>query len=257
MRLITLNIWGGKQFHDLMEFVRREAAGTDVFCFQEVFRTSSAFKENRGWRVNIFDELAAALPGFTGFFKSDQDGFDFDDPVDFPLSSGLAMFVRKRIPVSEEQEFFVYGERNQMIKGRPETRPRIVHAVRIGGKNTSTICNFHGYWYPGPKDDVPERIEQSKKILAFLATVKGAKILCGDFNLLPDTRSLRMLEEGGGLRNLVKEFGVSSTRSRLYAWPDKFADYILVSPEVKVEKFEVLQDVVSDHLPLMLDFSIQ
>ncbi|MBP8994985.1 MAG: hypothetical protein KBG30_14410 [Bacteroidales bacterium] len=80
----------------------------------------------------------------------------------------------------------------------------------------------------------------------------GAKILCGDFNVAPDTKSMEILETS--MNNLVKEYKVTTTRSHLYTKEHKFADYILVSPEIKVKKFEVIQDVVSDHLPLMLEF---
>ena len=51
--------------------------------------------------------------------------------------------------------------------------------------------------------------------------------------------------------NLVKAYGITSTRSLLYKRPDRFADYVLVSPEVQVEHFQVLDEVVSDHLPLL------
>jgi len=117
-----------------------------------------------------------------------------------------------------------------------------------------TICNFHGHWKPHTnKEDLPERIEQSKKIVEFLKPEKSKKILCGDFNLAPHTQSIRILEDG--MRNLVKEYGITSTRSHYYTKDGKFADYILVSPEVEVKDFKVLPDVVSDHLPLYLEFA--
>jgi endonuclease/exonuclease/phosphatase family metal-dependent hydrolase len=65
--------------------------------------------------------------------------------------------------------------------------------------------------------------------------------------------------ERSGIRNLVKEYGVESTRTKLYRRYEtgsKFADYIFVSPEVKVNDFKVLPDEVSDHSPLMLDFDL-
>lgn len=259
MRLITLNTWYGKLCDPLMQFVARHTEDTDVFCFQEVFDTSSDVTAHKGMRVNLRTELVQALPDFETYYAPVQDGYDDDSRVAFPLSVGLAMCVKKTFAVETAGEVFVYRQRNDMGEvPHFGMKPRNMQYVKfaINGRPV-TICNFHGYWYPGTKDDVPERIAQSKKILAFLATVKGAKILCGDFNLLPDTKSLRMLEEQGGLQNLVREYQVLTTRSRLYRWPDKFADYILVSPEVKVQRFEVMQDVVSDHLPLALDFSIQ
>ena len=115
-----------------------------------------------------------------------------------------------------------------------------------------TICNLHGHWTPSNKGDNEARLEQSYNIKKILDSIEGAKILCGDFNLAPDTKSMKILEND--MRNLVKEYKVTSTRSHFYTKEVKFADYIMVSPEVKVKDFKVLQDVVSDHLPLLLEF---
>ena len=64
---------------------------------------------------------------------------------------------------------------------------------------------------------------------------------------------------GRAMRNLIKEYGIESTRSELYndmeKWKDPIADYVFASPDVKVRDFKVLGDVVSDHLPLFIEFS--
>jgi len=60
------------------------------------------------------------------------------------------------------------------------------------------------------------------------------------------------------MRNLIKDYDITSTRSKLYTKHKKpvlFADYIFTSPEIEVRDFKVLPDVVSDHLPLLLDYS--
>ena len=69
------------------------------------------------------------------------------------------------------------------------------------------------------------------------------------YNLLPGTESVHMLEESG-MRNLIREYGVTSTRSSFYTKPEKFADYAFVSSGVSVTDFKVLPDAVSDHLAL-------
>ena len=81
---------------------------------------------------------------------------------------------------------------------------------------------------------------------------KGKKILVGDFNLLPDTKSLKILEKG--MRNLIKEFKIKDTRGELYEKELRFADYALVSSDVMVLDFKVLNEKISDHLPLYLEF---
>ena len=66
---------------------------------------------------------------------------------------------------------------------------------------------------PGHKLDTPVRLRQSKLILDFLKDKVGSKIIGGDFNLLPETRSVEMFEKAG-YRNLIKEFGIKNTRNK-------------------------------------------
>ena len=87
----------------------------------------------------------------------------------------------------------------------------------------------------------------------FLDKTPNPKILCGDFNLLPETKSLRILEEN--MVDLVKKFDIHSTRSVSFKYETRYADYMLVSPDVVVERFNAPHINVSDHLPLVLEFS--
>ena len=105
MKIIFLNIWGGKVFDPLMEFLKESAHDTDFFCFQEVFDSpphqrvgSGGSPEARevswGGRANILFDLHRVLPNFAAYFAPAVEGFDGDNPVDFPLSLGLAIFSR-------------------------------------------------------------------------------------------------------------------------------------------------------------------
>ncbi len=268
LMLETFNIWGGRVYQPLMEHLLKQAQAVDIFCFQEVYSTQSGrifTREIAGLdgshlpasdspaRANIYEEMIQALPEFHGYYSPSQDRYDIHGPVDYPLSFGLAMFVRKILQVEEEGGLFVHRAKNSVLGTDNATLGRNLQFVqfRRNGKQF-TIVNLHGLWNGKGKTDSPERIEQSRKIQAFLQSMVGAKILCGDLNLLPDTHSLGLLEQE--MRNLVKEYRVTSTRSQLYKKPDKFADYILVSPEVIVEDFKVLEEEMSDHLPLLLTF---
>jgi len=57
------------------------------------------------------------------------------------------------------------------------------------------IANVHGFWLKGNNRDTEERVTQSKKIVSLLSRFNEPKILCGDFNLAPHTRSIGMLED--------------------------------------------------------------
>ncbi len=94
----------------------------------------------------------------------------------------------------------------------------------------------------------------SEKISEFIKGIQGEIVFCGDFNLLPDTQSIKIIEETG-LRNLIAEYGITSTRTALYTKPEKFADYMFVSKGLDVRGFTILEDVVSDHAPLCLEIA--
>lgn len=251
MKLLSLNIWGGQIFEPLMEFFQKHSKEVDIFCLQEVFSTSSDKKESRGIRANIFQEITSVFKEFDGFFAPVVEDQDFEGSVDFSLSYGLAIFIRKSVKYSPPGHFFVYSGRDARYG-----HPRIMQYVRLRKDNKNiTIANLHGLVLESPdlKMDGPERLEQSQKIREFLEQERDAKILCGDFNLRPDTESLSILEKD--MANLIKTYNVATTRSPLYTRSEKFADYTLVSPEIQVKDFRVLQDVVSDHLPMLLEFT--
>ena len=242
MKLITLNIWGARVGVPFIEFVKNNQ-NIDIFCFQELY---SKAEEKLGHlypdsRHSIFEEIQTILPQHTSFFRPVVEGV-----------YGIGIFIKKTINISEEGEISIHPGNNQngVIDGHHE---RNLQWVKFGaGGQEYTVVNVHGLWNGKGKTDTPERINQSTRIKEFMDTISTHKILCGDFNLRPDTESLKIVEQG--MNNLVKIHGVSSTRTSLYKKDEKFADYIFTSPEVKVNKFEVMKDEVSDHSPLFLDF---
>ena len=58
------------------------------------------------------------------------------------------------------------------------------------------------------------------------------------------------------MQNCISQYNITSTRTSYYTKEEKYADYMLLSNELKINKFEVFTDVVSDHAPLFLDFEV-
>lgn len=141
-----------------------------------------------------------------------------------------------------------------MPKGDVGHHARNIQYVKIDTKDgPRVIINFHGLWNGKGKGDSEDRLLQSDKIIDFIKKVSNPVVLCGDFNLLPETESLKKFEEMG-LRNLIKENGITSTRTSLYTKPERYADYVFTSNDIKIKKFKVLPEEVSDHSALLLDF---
>ena len=248
MKLITLNLWGGIVYEPLMEFIKTHAKDTDIFCFQEMlFGDIPDFTPGDRARGNLFSEIKTILVDFNSHKRISPSKHFQHESIFF--GAGQAIFVRKGITVTADGGFLCYDEvPMNTVEGGKVTGN--VEWVDIEYSNQIlTIANLHGLWQKGTKKvDTPERILQSTIIKDFLSKKKGKKILCGDFNLKPDGKSIALLEEG--MRNLITEYGAISTRSGFYTGEEKFADYVLVSPNVGVLDFKVLQDQVSDHLPL-------
>ncbi len=256
MKLISLNTWGGKLYKPLMDFIKENSNDTDIFCFQEVFDTPTKNFEHSGFRLNIYNEIANILNDFQGFYAPTQDRYIFYVGFfDFDLSYGLACFVRKNIKVSSHGDFFVFRKRSDIDPNNiPYTLPKNVQYINLKYRDKNiTICNFHGIWIPMSKQDSQSRIKQSKKIKQFLDQQGGEKILCGDFNLDLNTKSIKILE--GSIRNLIREYQIPTTRNKYFPGDEKFADYVFVSDGIKVIDFQVPNVKVSDHLPLILEFS--
>lgn len=262
MKLITLNIWAGQVYEPLLAFLKENNNKVDIFCFQEVMVSSKSIFSN-GAKTDILEDLKKILKDYNLYLATPiLTGFDLKEKVDFDLQFGQATFIRKGIKVLKEETVFVYGENKPVnwwkikrLKNLYLDVPRNIQALVVEENNKKILVgNLHGFWMPRSKGDTPQRIKQSKKIKEILDGFNGSKILCGDFNLRPGIKSMEILEED--MENLIVKFNVKSTRSKLHKRKQKFADYILVSKDIKVNRFEALNEVVSDHLPLYLDFSI-
>lgn len=253
MRIITLNTWGGRAGKDrIFSFFKKYEASTDIFCLQEIWSSPYEHLEGQlagGLKIDYSDimtrgmqDISDLLSGYRAYFRPHHlDHY------------GLMMLVEKSLSIKEEGEIFVYKHKGYTPEGDVGNHARNIQYVTLETPDGPiTIINFHGLWNGKGKTDTEDRLQQSKNILAFMRTLKGECVLCGDFNLLPDTQSIQLFELAG-LKNLIKEHDIKSTRTSYYTKPEKHADYIFVTPRVNVNSFSVLPEEVSDHAALQVD----
>ena len=261
MKLISLNTWGGKVYKPLLKFVKEQSLDTDIFCFQEVYRSDSNQRLENTIRTNLLEELAQVLPRFKIFHFPTLIGFNTDtklEKVDFDLKYGPAIFVKNSISINQQKNYFIF--KNNIHDASEDfsnlATPLQYINLSFNGKNLA-VFNFHGTCFPFNKLDAPNRLKEARKVREIMSQISGAKIIVGDFNILPQTESLNII--GGDMRNLIKEYNIERTRSKLspfFGKPNfhKFADYTLVSKEIEVISFEVPDLNISDHLPMILEF---
>lgn len=229
MKIVFLNIWRGALKAELTAFIRQEAPTTDIFCFQEA---DPAIRQH----------LRQCLQGFTEYahdkFLNKHARFD------------QATYIRNDAEVTQT---------DVLLGHAPDSGLVLVTAIRRG-HDMVTVANIHGISFPADdKLDTTGRLVQSETIIESFRDVHHPVVVGGDFNLLPQAESVRMFAEAG-YQDLIADNHIRTTRNKL-AWekfpdnPQYYADYAFTSSDVRVHSFAVPELEVSDHLPLILEFT--
>jgi endonuclease/exonuclease/phosphatase family metal-dependent hydrolase len=261
LRIVSLNLWGGLAVDPLLDFIRQQEAHADLFCFQEALAAPELLPLECGFHTTLYQEIGEALPAFDGAFdpvvswpEPTEDGRQLQVPF------GLATFARRTLPISARRAARIIDHQDTLdaVPGLHGIVRRLQLTELRTPAGSLLVANYHGIARPGTKLDSDERLEQSRAIRRVLDAHDGPVVLVGDFNLLPDTESVRLLEQG--LRNLVIERAIPSTRSRLNPYfgtprEQPHANYAFITPELQVVDFAVPDIQVSDHLPLILDLA--
>ena len=223
-------------------------ADTDIFCLQEVYdnATGKDLTWTNGTNFNFFEDSKKLLPLYHSYYRPHLGDW-----------WGLALFVKKGTIIHEEGDFFVHKHKNwnMSVELLGHTAKNIQFLkTEVNGKPVA-VMNIHGLWNGKGKTDTDERITQSKNIVDFIRSLDMDFVFCGDFNLLPETESIKMIERELDCRNLITEYKVSSTRTSQYKKSVRFADYAFISKGVNLVDFKVLPDEISDHAPLFIEIS--
>ncbi len=263
MRIVSLNAWGGAMFDELAAWLPE--CGADVLCLQEVTRTPdldgwtrySDAERDLPQRADLFDDVAALLPGHHGRFVACDAGPVLDaEGVAHRQEFGIAVFVSRELALCATDATFVHGAFTEHEQWPATGRPRAAQAIRVSageGLRPVTVVHLHGLRDAAGKHDTPERQRQAERLATFVdrTTQPGdLTVVCGDLNLLPDSETFDVLG-AIGLTDLV---GHADTRTARYEKPLRHANYLLVSDLTAVRAFDAPPTPeVSDHRPLVLD----
>jgi len=243
MKLIQVNIWGGKLGFPLIDFLIQEKP--DFVCMQEVshlpghagplFVTLDEIRSETG-----FPHMAIA-PLFACQFMKRK--YQFCNAVisKLPFQNASVTFTR-----GSYIEDFDAVENDMNIRNFQDL------TVNIEGK-TLHMLNHHGHFVKGSKDGNDETMRQMGLLADHIDGLEGPIILCGDFNLVQTSPSLQQINEK--LTNLPVKYGLSNTYSEINIH-QVVCDYIFVSNEIKVKSFSVAEKLVSDHKALILEFEL-
>lgn len=244
MKIIQLNIWGGKLGHQVISFLKDE--NPDLVCMQEV----NDLKGRSGYKFFATLNEIKKEAGFDEAFMSPTYSARY---MERELAYGNA--ILSRLPFKSTETIFTHREyvRNfDVERDGGNIRNLQIVSVETGGK-TLNVLNHHGYHLKGTKQGDENTMKAAKTIAAEIRRLKGPVIMCGDFNLSPHSESLEVINKE--LDNLSIRNGLKRTYTKL-SIINEVCDYIFVNDQVRVKRFRISDELVSDHKALILEFEL-
>lgn len=266
MRLLSLNVALFETNNDLLlKFLTKQ--DLDVLCLQEVAekidQSSNPDFISKGPIDKATKNLKYSFFGQTWIMK-DFHLKNFHGMKNFDYHFGgflkTGNYLKTKFKIIKKANVFV-------LKGSkvptdwtkwPDNQRKAFQVVDLELPNHKKIriINYHGLW-TREKIGNERTLRACQKILNVAKEINYPTIIVGDFNLFPDTPSMQVFYND--FISLVDKHDVSTTRPKsneLSNLKRNVVDYILVSKDIKINSFTVLDLDISDHLPLILDFEI-
>lgn len=247
MRLLQLNIWMGKLLRQVLELIEKEKP--DILCLQEVYSSGDILIGSPDIAFSSLEVIQQHL-GYEYAFFAPAFSLDFEG-----VKLGFGNAIISRYPLLDQSTLFVNGT---FTPGLDITQPIInVRNLQQAGLNVDgkefTVANHHGYWDKNPLGN-EKSVEAMQKVANSLKQASGPIVFSGDLNVSAESPAMRVFDNF--LDDLIAKNDVPDTLSSLNRASNVACDHIMTSPEIKVNKFRVLDDLVSDHRALVLDFEV-
>lgn len=251
MKLMQLNVWMGKLSWAAERFIEQEQP--DIVCLQEVFRAERD--------IMIPDRMFQCLD-----LLQEASGLDycyFSPTMGVSIAGVTADFgnaILSRYPLQASETIFTHGEYTKNFapttsEETAHTIPRNMQIVEVvTNEGIVTVINHHGHWEATPLG-TEKSIEKMKRVAERARQVEGALILAGDLNVTPESEVMRMFD--GWLTDEVAHSDARTTLSKVGRPLDVVCDHILTNDHVYTKKFSVETVMISDHLPLLMEFELK
>ncbi len=238
MKLISWNIWGGRNFAQVLAFLSQQNA--DIIALQEVREL-----EENGKRINIAQEVANRLGYeyiYCKAFTTERHTPSYD--------LGNAILTKNKIK-NGRCHFLSTPE---MYQGSSVTEPRTAVQVEIeyNQKIYNILCTQLGYSKRSVESDMRNyQFQQLEKIIR-----ENGTILMGDFNALPNSEIVKKLNHT--LKNTDTDLQHPTiTELKEPGQPQYRIDYIFTSSDIVAKNFQIYSNITaSDHFPLSVEIEI-
>jgi endonuclease/exonuclease/phosphatase family metal-dependent hydrolase len=223
IRVMTYNIRGGLGMDGQRSISRIadvvNAHSPDIVCFQEMHQRTPAVGLSRDQSRQL--ERLLRMP--TVFQRNFNLGF-----------GGEGIGIASRFPILSVRRHFLPSVR--------ERRGLLEMQVQTPAGTLNVFCTHWGL-------NAQERFEQARATAQIIKQTSPLRVLCGDLNDHPTSLCLQELSFAtdlyGGAHPDVPTFPSTAPHVKI--------DYVLCSPELRIESATVIDSQASDHCPLLTE----
>jgi len=254
MKLIQINTWQGRIAPKLLQFIEREKP--DLICAQEIFNSEYDMPAPNG-QFNLGKEISK-VSGLEYTWFSPRLSVDIAGEE---VPQGNMIF--SRWPLLDQKTVLIHGKPIWHATHKDPNRNVSINLqivkLKINGREM-ILANHHGYIARNTGERFGDKVSlrsMSKVTKALRAFSNYPLVLSGDMNVISKTSTMRVFRNF--LRDLTAENHIETTLSPIHRFNKPVAcDHILVNDKILVKDFAVRnQELVSDHLPLILGFGIK
>lgn len=244
MKILQINGWTGRIRDGLGRFVVE--GGYDIVCMQEAIWSDNCNSYLELY-VDTVDKIKNAA-GFDYVYKTSNYGTKvLDGGGRFEIGNA----IMSRIPFVHTKEAMVLGDYGVVknIANLDAMTKHCYRAQKVVLDNGVAIVNYHGYYKKDPLGDEVS-VECMRKVVDLIKDDYCPTILCGDLNVIAEAPAMRELDF---MNDLTALNHVNTTLRNVRFVKDVACDHILITNELKCEKFDVINAAISDHKALIAE----
>jgi endonuclease/exonuclease/phosphatase family metal-dependent hydrolase len=254
IKVLSLNLWnGGRLFDQVFEFLQKQQA--DIMLLQEAYDGKSLDIEKRLRTTQLLKNI---FPNHSHHFAP---AFLDTRPIEGNMENG--QLIISKFPLRKTQTIHLdisYGTYDHDSLTDFTDFPAVLQTalIEVGGQQIK-LLNIHGPVNNDGSADTQRRLRMRDVVLGEIEK-QPSVILSGDFNVQPQTQTIRDIENK--LTNIFKEeltttFNTKQKNLEKYpGFATAVVDMMFITPNIKVIEKSCAQVDISDHLPLVVTLDV-
>lgn len=239
--ILQWNVWYLEDIKNIAQFLKENKA--DVVCLQEL-----TINFNKQDHVHTPNYIAGQL-GYHVYFQE----ITFADK-----EIKLANAIFSKHPITRSRTVWINREQGS---GNYDDENRAYAEVVIDVYGTELTVGTVHMSYTHKFEPSQRKLQETKELAIAIAENKSNFILTGDFNAVPNSEVISIIEKH--VKNLGPDYDKKTWTTKPFSYNGFVAnaldwrlDYVFGSEDIKVVSSEVLSTDFSDHLPVKIDIEL-